>query len=258
MKVFPQRYDIQQLMQNYGMVMSMELRSRGFYRDVVSLEHISRLGHPSVHNRDPESLNDGLEINAHFLSTYDGDIVREMAWSQYAFFLWKLERIDEALDALAESIAATERLITEFGFQYSTIRKLQLEDHRVMVLNEKNPDELGHLDKVIDLLNEVDALMCRYRFSTYGAGPNVEFIALQLLRNLVKCDPKGYRDRLDKLNIRSFSLPSAIIRHLKDPSVRYADDKANLLPPKDLAHFGMSLGLAKELDLPPPDLRAAI
>lgn len=258
MKVFPQRYDISQLMQNYGMVMSMELRSRGFYRDIISLEHISRLGHPSVHNRDPESLSDGLEINAHFLSTYDGDIVREMAWSQYAFFLWKLERIDEALDALADSIAATERLITEFGFQYSTIRKLQLEDHRVMVLSERSPNELSHLDRVIDLLNEIDELMVRYRFSTYGAGPNVEFVALQLLRNMIKCDPKGYRDRLDMLNIKSFSLPSAIVRHLKDPGIRYADDKANLLPPKDLAHFGLSLGLVKELDLPPPDLRTAI
>ncbi|MDG1119234.1 MAG: hypothetical protein P8N72_19185 [Flavimaricola sp.] len=258
MKVFPQRYDIKQLMQNYGIAMSMELRSRGFYRDIVSLEHISRLGHPSVHNRDPESLNDGLEINAHFLSLYDGDIVREMAWSQYAFFLLKLERVDEALDALAESIASTERLITDYGFQYSIIRKLQLEDHRVTVLFEQRPDELDHLEKVIDLLNEIDALMCRYRFSNYGAGPNVEFVALQLLRNLIKCDPKGYRDRLDKLNIMSFSLPSAIIRHLKDPSIRYADDKANLLPPRDLAHFGLSLGLAKELDLPPPDLRTVI
>lgn len=258
MKVFPQKYDLQQLMKNYNIVMPMELRSRGFFRDIVSLDHISRLGHPSVHNRDPESLKDGLDINAHFLTVYDGDIVREVAWSQYAFFLWKLGRADEALDALADSIAATQRLVTDYGFQYSIIRKLQLEDHRVQVLFETRPDELDHLDKVIDLLNEIDALMSRHRFSNYAAGPNVEFVALQLLRSLIKHDSKGYRDRLEKLNITSFSLPSAIVRHLKNPGIRYADDKANLLPPKELAHFGMSLGLVKELDLPAPDLRMAI
>lgn len=115
----------------------------------------------------------------------------------------------------------------------------------------------GTLDNIIDVLSDMDALMSRYRLSTYLAGPNIEFIALQFLCLLTKADPVSYRDRLGKLNITSFSLPSAIIRHLKDPSVRYADDKANLLPPKDLVHFGNYLGLVKELDLPAPDLRRA-
>lgn len=257
MKVFPQRYEVENLRDGYNGAMSHELTSRGFYRELISLDRIGRLGQPSQFNRDTESLQDGLEINAHFLSEYDEEIVRELAWSQYAFFLWKLGRIDEALDALDQAIATAKNVAENYGLQYLWVRRFQLEDHRVLVLLEASPDELDILDGIIDVLNNMDALMSRYRLSTYLAGPNIEFIALQLLCQLIKADQEGYRDRLEKLNITSFSLPSAIIRHLKDPGIRYADDKANLLPPKDLAHFGNYLGLVKELDLPAPDLRKA-
>lgn len=144
MKVFPQKYEVANLKEGYNNAMGRELTTRGFYRELVSLEHMVRLGHPSHFKRDAESLQDGLEINAHFLSDYDGDIVREQAWSQYAFFPWKLGRIDEALDALEQAIAATENVAESNGLQYIWGRRYRLEDHRILVLLEARPDELRY------------------------------------------------------------------------------------------------------------------